>query len=118
LGEEFHHNQVTLISSQIANVPPALRNRWSRDRLHQTVMRLCAGGRLDPMPLVSRVIPATQAAEAYRLLDSPPAELMQVILSFDESSFGGQGGSSPARVDESSRVGQGGSSPPRDMDSE
>ena len=49
------------------------------------------------MPLVSRVIPATQAAEAYRLLDSPPAELMQVILSFDEVSRGGQGGSSPPR---------------------
>jgi threonine dehydrogenase-like Zn-dependent dehydrogenase len=91
LGEEFHHNQVTLISSQIANVPPALRNRWSRDRLHETVMRLCAGKRLDPMPLVSRVIPARQAAEAYRLLDSPPAELMQVILSFDEFSRGDQG---------------------------
>jgi hypothetical protein len=59
------------------------------------VMRLCAGGRLDPMPLVSRIIPATAAAEAYRLLDSPPAELMQVILSFDEFSRGGSGGSSP-----------------------
>ena len=97
LGEEFHHNQVTLISSQIANVPPALRNRWSRDRLHETVMRLCAGKRLDPMPLVSRVIPATQAAEAYRLLDSPPAELMQVILSFDEFSPGSQEESSSPR---------------------
>jgi 2-desacetyl-2-hydroxyethyl bacteriochlorophyllide A dehydrogenase len=84
LGEEFHHNQVTLISSQIGSVPPALRERWSRDRLHETVMRLCAAGRLDPMPLVSHVIPATQAAEAYRLLDSPPPDLMQVILSFVE----------------------------------
>jgi threonine dehydrogenase-like Zn-dependent dehydrogenase len=82
LGEEFHHNQVTLISSQIANVPVALRDRWSRERLHQTVMRLCITGRLDPMPLVSQVIPANQAAEAYRLLDSPPADLLQVILSF------------------------------------
>jgi threonine dehydrogenase-like Zn-dependent dehydrogenase len=97
LGEEFHHNQITLISSQIGNVPPALRNRWSRDRLHETVMRLCAGKRLDPMPLLSRVIPAQNAAEAYRLLDSPPSELMQVILSFDEFSRGGQGGSSPPR---------------------
>jgi threonine dehydrogenase-like Zn-dependent dehydrogenase len=84
LGEEFHHNQVTLISSQIGNVPLALRDRWSRERLHETVMRLCATGRLDPMPLVSHVIPAVRAAEAYRLLDAPPADLMQVILSFAE----------------------------------
>jgi threonine dehydrogenase-like Zn-dependent dehydrogenase len=100
LGEEFHHNQVTLISSQIANVPPALRNRWSRDRLHETVMRLCAGKRLDPMPLLSRVIPAREAAQAYQLLDSPPADLMQVILSFHELS---QVGSSAAWDDELSR---------------
>jgi threonine dehydrogenase-like Zn-dependent dehydrogenase len=83
LGEEFHHNQVTLVSSQIGNVPAALRDRWSRERLHTTVMRLCIDGRLDPSPLVSHVISATQAAEAYRLLDSPPSELMQVILRFD-----------------------------------
>jgi threonine dehydrogenase-like Zn-dependent dehydrogenase len=95
LGEEFHHNQVTLISSQIGNVPLGLRNRWNRDRLHETVMRLCANGRLDPMPLISRVIPATQAAEAYQLLDSPPADLMQVILSFDPAARGDQEGSSP-----------------------
>lgn len=82
LGEEFHHNRVTLISSQIGSLPLALRDRWDRERLYQTVIRLCAAGRLDPMPLVSHVIPATSAAEAYRLLDSPPPDLLQVILNF------------------------------------
>ena len=85
LGEEFHHNQVTLVSSQIGNVPPSLRDRWSSERLHDTVIRLCAAGRLDPMPLVSHVIPARSAAEAYRLIDSPPHDLVQVILSFVSS---------------------------------
>jgi threonine dehydrogenase-like Zn-dependent dehydrogenase len=84
LGEEFHHNQITLVASQISKVPVALRDRWNVDRLHHTVIRLCAAGRLDPMPLVSRVIPATRAAEAYELLDSPPADLLQVILSFGQ----------------------------------
>ncbi len=116
LGEEFHHNQVTLISSQIANVPPALRNRWSRDRLHETVMRLCATKRLDPMPLLSHVIPATRAAEAYRLLDSPPADLMQVILSFEPLPRGGEGGSPPPGESDISRGDQGGSYPPRDTE--
>jgi 2-desacetyl-2-hydroxyethyl bacteriochlorophyllide A dehydrogenase len=82
LGEEFHHNRVTLVSSQIGSLPAALRDRWSRERLHQTVIKLCAGGRLDPMPLVSHVIPATSAAAAYRLVDSPPPDLLQVILNF------------------------------------
>jgi 2-desacetyl-2-hydroxyethyl bacteriochlorophyllide A dehydrogenase len=84
LGEEFHHNRVTLISSQIGSLPLALRDRWSRERLHRTVIKLCATGRLDPMPLVSHVIPATSAAEAYELVDSSPADLLQVILSFTE----------------------------------
>jgi 2-desacetyl-2-hydroxyethyl bacteriochlorophyllide A dehydrogenase len=82
LGEEFHHNRVTLVSSQIGSLPLALRDRWSRERLHQTVIKLCAVGRLDPMPLVSHVIPAASAAEAYRLVDSPPPDLLQVILNF------------------------------------
>jgi 2-desacetyl-2-hydroxyethyl bacteriochlorophyllide A dehydrogenase len=82
LGEEFHHNQVTLVSSQIGSVPPSLRDRWDSERLHETVIRLCAAGRLDPMPLVSHVIPARSAADAYRLIDSPPPDLVQVILSF------------------------------------
>jgi 2-desacetyl-2-hydroxyethyl bacteriochlorophyllide A dehydrogenase len=84
LGEEFHHNRVTLVSSQIGSLPLALRDRWSRERLHQTVIRLCAAGRLDPMPLVSHVIPAMRAAEAYELLDKPPADVLQVILDFRE----------------------------------
>lgn len=82
LGEEFHHNRVTVVSSQIGSLPFWLRERWTRDRLHETVMRLCAEGRLDPLPLVSHVVPAIEAAQAYYLLDSPPADLMQVLLDF------------------------------------
>jgi hypothetical protein len=37
---------------------------------------------VDPLPLISHVLPATEAAEAYRLIDSPPPDLLQVILSF------------------------------------
>lgn len=29
LGEEFHHNQVTLVSSQIGSLPLSLRDRWT-----------------------------------------------------------------------------------------
>jgi 2-desacetyl-2-hydroxyethyl bacteriochlorophyllide A dehydrogenase len=84
LGEEFHHNRVTLVASQIGSLPLALRDRWDRERLHETVIKLCAAGRLDPKPLVSHVIAATSAAEAYRLLDSPTPDVLQVILSFTE----------------------------------
>jgi 2-desacetyl-2-hydroxyethyl bacteriochlorophyllide A dehydrogenase len=90
LGEEFHHNQVILVSSQIGSLPASLRDRWTKARLHKTVIRLCAAGRLDPMPLVTHVIPARSAAEAYRLVDSPPPDLVQVILSFVEPTEEGE----------------------------
>ena len=86
LGEEFHHNRVTIVSSQIGSVPPAFSTRWTRERLHETVMRLCAAGRIDPLPLVSHVIPAQDAAEAYRLIDKPPDGLLQVVLDFRKES--------------------------------
>jgi threonine dehydrogenase-like Zn-dependent dehydrogenase len=82
LGEEFHRNRVTLISCQIGGLPSHLQGRWTRERLHQTVMKLCAQGRLDPLPLVSHVIDAHDAASAYALLDAPPDDLLQVILDF------------------------------------
>ena len=82
LGEEFHHNRVTIVSSQIGSVPPVLSTRWTRERLHETVMGLCAAGRIDPLPLVTHVIPAPDAAEAYRLIAQPPADLLQVVLDF------------------------------------
>ncbi len=82
LGEEFHHNRVTLVTSQIGALPTDLAGRWSRERLHETVMKLCATGRLDPLPLVSHVLAARDAAAAFLLLDEPPADLLQVILDF------------------------------------
>ena len=82
LGEEFHHNRVRLVPSQIGAVPTVLRRRWTRQRLDTTVMNLCARGRLDPMPLVTHVLPADRAAEAYALVDESPPDLLQVLLDF------------------------------------
>jgi 2-desacetyl-2-hydroxyethyl bacteriochlorophyllide A dehydrogenase len=94
LGEEFHHNRVTLVASQIGAPPKVLQPRWNRERLHRTVMRLCADGRLDPKPLVTHVIPARRAAEAYELLDRSPADVLQVILDFREDPADTPGGAS------------------------
>ena len=85
LGEEFHHNRVSLVTSQIGALPHDLAGRWSRERLHQTVMKLCSAGRLDPAPLVSHIFPARDAAAAYAMIDRPPSDLLQVILDFRSS---------------------------------
>ncbi|MFD9490445.1 zinc-binding alcohol dehydrogenase [Streptomyces sp. NPDC060005] len=82
LGDEFHHNRVQLICSQIGGVPPQLAGRWSVERLQQTFLRLVAEDQVDVASLVSHVIPAADAADAYVLLDERPAEALQVVLEF------------------------------------
>jgi 2-desacetyl-2-hydroxyethyl bacteriochlorophyllide A dehydrogenase len=82
LGEEFHHNRIQIVSSQISGVSPRLAGRWDRARLEQTVMGLAAGGRLSLEPLVTHVVPAEDAADAFRLLDEHPEDAVQVVLEF------------------------------------
>jgi threonine dehydrogenase-like Zn-dependent dehydrogenase len=82
LGEEFHHNRVELVCSQIGGVPPRLAPRWSQDRLQRVFLSQLAAGAVAVGSLVSHVIPAERAAEAYELLDTRPADALQVVLEF------------------------------------
>jgi 2-desacetyl-2-hydroxyethyl bacteriochlorophyllide A dehydrogenase len=82
LGEEFHHNRVQIVCSQISNVDPALSHRWDRLRLVHTIMDLQVAGRLNLRPLITHVLPFRQAAEAFRLLDETPEAALQVVLDF------------------------------------
>jgi threonine dehydrogenase-like Zn-dependent dehydrogenase len=82
LGDEFHHNRVQLVCSQIGGVPPQLAGRWTVDRLQRTFLKLVADGRVDVTSLVSHVVPVADAADAYVLLDERPAEALQIVLEF------------------------------------
>lgn len=82
LGEEFHHNRINLVCSQIGGVGPELTYRWNRDRLVRTGMRLQAEGVLRLRPLITHIVPWRQAAEAFRLLDQEPEAALQVVLDF------------------------------------
>jgi threonine dehydrogenase-like Zn-dependent dehydrogenase len=84
LGEEFHHNRIAVVCSQISGVRADLAQRWDVPRLERTVMDLQAAGRIDLRALVSHVVPFERSAEAFRLLDEDPAEAMQVVLDFTD----------------------------------
>jgi threonine dehydrogenase-like Zn-dependent dehydrogenase len=85
LGEEFHHNRVQLVCSQISGVAPALQHRWDGLRLARTAIDLAVAGRLRLTELISHTMPMAQAPEAFRLLDEHPEQALQVVLSFDET---------------------------------
>lgn len=82
LGQEFHHNRIQLVSSQISGIAPHLAHRWDRLRLNQTVMQLQAQGKLNLTRLISHTFPASRAAEAFELLDRGDGKMMQVVLDF------------------------------------
>jgi 2-desacetyl-2-hydroxyethyl bacteriochlorophyllide A dehydrogenase len=82
LGEEFHHNRISIVASQIGGVPGGLAGRWTSERLHAVVMQLIGDGRVDVASLVSSVVPVAEAASAYRMLDEGPAKALQVVLDF------------------------------------
>jgi 2-desacetyl-2-hydroxyethyl bacteriochlorophyllide A dehydrogenase len=82
LGEEFHHNRVEIISSQIGGVPAELAGRWSVDRLQRGFLELVGRGAVDPEPLITHRVPVEDAADAYVLLDTRPGDALQVVLEF------------------------------------
>lgn len=84
LGEEFHHNRIGVVCSQISGLNPALDHRWNLERLERTVMALAAEGRISLEPLVTHVFEADEAGEAFQLLDQRPApgEVVQAVLKF------------------------------------
>ena len=80
LGEEFHHNRIQIVSSQISGVAASLQHRWDRYRLTSTAIALASSGRLQVLPLISHTVPLAEAAAAYAMLDERPSEALQVVL--------------------------------------
>jgi 2-desacetyl-2-hydroxyethyl bacteriochlorophyllide A dehydrogenase len=85
LGEEFHHNRVSVVASQIGGVPAGLGLRWSQERLQRTFLAQLAAGTVTVERLVTHVVPLTRAAEAYELLDRHSGDALQVVLEFPEA---------------------------------
>jgi threonine dehydrogenase-like Zn-dependent dehydrogenase len=82
LGEEFHHNRINLVCSQISGVGPGLSNRWNVERMVRRGIEMQAEGLLNLRPLITHTFPFEKLADAYRLLDEHPDQAMQVVLDF------------------------------------
>lgn len=84
LGEEFHHNRINVICSQISGVGPELTYRWDKLRLWQTAVRLQHDGILDLRSLITHRAPFERAAELFDLLDRTPEQVVQAVIEFPE----------------------------------
>ncbi len=82
LGEEFHHNRIQIVGSQISGVAPALQHRWNELRMSQTVLELERSGRLNLRDLITHRVEAAAAADAFTMLDTAPEAALQVVLDY------------------------------------
>ncbi len=82
LGEEWHHNRLTLVGSMSGWGAPHRDPGWDRRRLRATALDLLASGRLEVDQLVTQRIPFAQAAEAYDLIDRSPEATLRVVLTY------------------------------------
>jgi threonine dehydrogenase-like Zn-dependent dehydrogenase len=82
LGEEFHHNRVRIVASQIAGTPVGLGPRWDRDRLVRTFMHQVRAGRVETGTLITDVVDAQDVAEVFERLDRGDADILQAVLRF------------------------------------
>ena len=82
LREEFHHNRINFVCSQISGVAPDLQHRWDRLRLVQTFMDIAVKRQVECTPLISHCVPANEAAAMYELLDERPRDVLLAVLDF------------------------------------
>jgi threonine dehydrogenase-like Zn-dependent dehydrogenase len=82
LSDEFHHNRITIKSSQVGGVDPALSATHSLPRRMRHV--LDSFDYLDLESLISSRIPFEDAARGYELIDSRDPNVTQVVLTYPE----------------------------------
>jgi 2-desacetyl-2-hydroxyethyl bacteriochlorophyllide A dehydrogenase len=82
LGEEFHHNRLTLVGSMSGWGAPQREPGWDRRRLRATALELLTRGRLEVDELITHRISFERAAEAYELINERPEETLRVVLTY------------------------------------
>ena len=82
LGEEFHHNRVELVCSQISGVDPGAQHRWSKPRLWRAAVELQDRGTLDLTPLITHVAPFANAPDLFDRVDRGEPGVLQAMLRF------------------------------------
>ncbi|MFG1928455.1 zinc-binding alcohol dehydrogenase [Cryptosporangium sp. NPDC048952] len=83
LGEEFHHNGLTVRCAQIGRVPRGTAHAWDRDRLSgETIDLLRADGAAIREHLITDLIPFDDAPEHLRALSDRTRSTIQTVFTF------------------------------------
>jgi len=78
LGSFFHRGRLTLISSQVSSIAPALSARWQAHRRLDVAWEMLR--QVQPRTCITHRFALADAASAYALIDRSPGETIQVIF--------------------------------------
>ena len=81
LGESFHRNRISLVSSQVSTVAPGLSGRWNKARRFNLAWD--AIKRCQPEQFITHKLPLADCEEAYALLDNDPQQAVQVVFEYE-----------------------------------
>lgn len=83
LGEEFHHNGLSIRCAQIGRVPRGLAQHWDRRRLSAETLRLLhRRGDAIRSTMVTHVVPIDEAPAFLRHLVADRPEFLQIVFDF------------------------------------
>lgn len=81
LGEEFHHNGLSLVCAQIGRVPRGLAPLWDRRRLAaETVALLARDGEAIRREMVTHEVPFDEAPDFLAMLIRDRPEFLQIVI--------------------------------------
>jgi 2-desacetyl-2-hydroxyethyl bacteriochlorophyllide A dehydrogenase len=82
LGSDFHRKRLTIKSSQVSNLDPSLAPRWTIPRRRSLAVQYLSELTLDG--LITHLFPLDRASDAYKVIDNQPADVIQVLLDYNQ----------------------------------
>ena len=82
LGEEFHINQLQLISARAESLPLRQAPAWTLERMVNTTLGWLASGRLRTDGIITPIVPFSESADAYRAIDEHPEQSIKLGIRF------------------------------------
>ncbi|MBN9027010.1 MAG: hypothetical protein J0H20_15755, partial [Rhizobiales bacterium] len=83
LGEEFHHNGLSIRCAQIGRVPRGLAQHWDRRRLSAETLRLLRErGQAIRETMITHIVPIDEAPAFLGHLIEQRPEFLQIVFDF------------------------------------
>lgn len=82
LGDEFHINQLRLISARSQSLPLRGAPAWTLERTVDLALSWMIGGRIRTDGILTPIVPFEESADAYRMIDEHPERSIKLGVRF------------------------------------